>query len=98
MILQRGIDLEKLVLVRHPKPCKASLKVGDYVKLNGISGGKGVRVVRIVGDEVTCESRDWRGIPEKIEFPRICLRKARFSTLLHGVSEYIQFLKFVRRG
>jgi len=85
MILQRGIDLEKLVLVRQPKPCKASLKVGDYVKLNGIRGGRAVRVAQLVGDEVTCESIGWRGTPEMVEFPRICLRKARFSTLLHKI-------------
>jgi hypothetical protein len=88
MFVQRSVAVENLVLVRNPKPCKARLEVGDYVKLNGIRGGHAVRVAAIVGDKVTVESEDWRGNPELFVFPRICLRKARLATLFHLLRDY----------
>lgn len=74
MILQRGVDVEKLELVRRPKPCKAVLKIGDKVRLN--SGGSAVPVIALNGGEITVESKDWLGRPEAITFPRICWQKA----------------------
>ncbi len=74
MILERGVAVEDLVLVRRLKSCTAILKVGNKVRLN--SGGAAVRVIAIRGDQVTVETRDWRGEPEAITFPRACWQKA----------------------
>jgi hypothetical protein len=80
MILNRGIDVEKLELVCRPKPCTALLQVGDYVRLS--LGGSAVRVLDISGDDVIIENCDWQGKPEAMALPRICLRKARLRSWL----------------
>lgn len=74
MILNRGIVLEDLVLVRRAKPCTAALKVGDKVRLN--SGGKALPVIANGGDDITVEAEDWRGRPEAVTMPRECWQKA----------------------
>ena len=83
MFLSRGIDVEKLELVRRPKPCTTSLQVGDRVYLNGLSGRYTVRILSISGETVTVESQDWKGDLEAVTFPRICLRKARVRSWLY---------------
>ena len=75
MILERGVPVGDLVLVRRPKLCTAVLKVNDKVRLN--SGGAAVRVIIINGDRVTVETQDLQGRPEAITFPRACWQKAR---------------------
>lgn len=74
MLLNRGIDVERLELVRRPKPCKAILQVGDFVRLN--SGGRAARVLAIVGESITVESLDWRRRSEAVTLPRVCWQKA----------------------
>lgn len=83
MFLNRGIEIENLELVRRPKRCTASLQVGDRVYLNGWSSRYTVSVSSISGETVTVESQDWRGNPEAVTFPRICLRKAPIRSWLH---------------
>ncbi len=83
MFLSRGIDVEKLELVRRPKPCAAVLRVGDRVYLNGLSRRYTVPVLTTSGETVTVESQDWKGDLEAITFPRICLRKAWVRSWLY---------------
>jgi hypothetical protein len=83
MFLNRGVDVEKFGLVRRPKPCTASLQVGDRVYLNGLSSRYSVPILSISGETVTVESQDWKGNPEAVTFPRICLRKARIRSWLY---------------
>jgi hypothetical protein len=85
MFLNRGIDVEKLELVRRPKPCTASLQVGDRVYFNGLSSRYTVSILSISGETVTVESQDWNGDLEAVTFPRICLRKARIRSWLYRV-------------
>ena len=83
MFLNRGIEIENLELVRRPKPCTASLQVGDRVYLNGWSSRYTVSVLSISGETVTAKSQDWKGDLEAVTFPRICLRKARIRSWLY---------------
>lgn len=83
MFLNRGIAIENLELVCRPKPCRASLQVGDRVYLNGLSSCWTVPILSICGEEVTVESRDWKGDAEAVTFPRICLRKAWIRSWLY---------------
>jgi hypothetical protein len=53
MILNRGIVLDDLVLVRCVKPCTAILKVGEKVRLN--SSNDSIPVVTISRDNTTVE-------------------------------------------
>ena len=81
MFLNRGIEIENLELVLRPKPCTASLQVGDQVHLNGLSYT--LAVLLISGETVTVESKDWKGDSEAVTLPRICLRKARIRSWLY---------------
>jgi hypothetical protein len=73
MLLERKISSAELVLVRQVKPCEAVLKIGDKVRLN--SGSAALSVIAINGDDITVESRDWRGRPEAVTMPRACWQK-----------------------
>jgi len=86
MFLNRGIEIENLELVSRPKPCTASLQVGDRVYLNGWSSLYTLPVLLISGETVTVESQDWKGDLEAVTFPRICLRKARARSWLYRTS------------
>jgi len=87
MILNRGIEIEKLELVSRPKPCTASLQVGDRVYLSGLCSRWTLSILSISGEEVTVESHDWKGDPEAVTLPRICLRKARIRSWFHRLLE-----------
>jgi hypothetical protein len=90
MFLSRGVKTEDLKFIRRPKPCKALLEVGDRVHLNGLSSRYTVGVLSIVGSDITIESQDWKGDPEALTLPRICLRKARFRSWLHKIYRHIK--------